>query len=134
MRKLIAITAFAGGLLLVLIPRYIFPACEYLGRPAMHCSDTARAEYFIGALLLVASGAVYFSKLDLSVVSGASVVFVLSAVAGLAPDKYGYCRSQMMACNYGMVPSVRFIAVIMAIMMFIIIISRALSYRKKGKA
>jgi hypothetical protein len=134
MRKLIAITAFAGGLLLLLIPRYIFPACEYLGHPAMHCSESARAEYFIGALLLAASGATYFLKSDRSVVMGASVVFVLSVVAALAPDKYGYCRNPMMACNYGMVPSVRFIAVIMAIMMFIIIISRALSYRKKGKA
>jgi hypothetical protein len=134
MKRLTGITAFIGGVLLVLIPRYIFPACEYLGRPLMHCSDTARAEYWIGALLLLTSAATYFFKSDRSIVLTASAVFVLSVLAGMAPDKYGYCRSPMMACNYGMVPSIRFIAAIMAIMMIGVIISRVRSYRKKGKA
>ncbi len=134
MKKLIGITAFIGGVLLVLIPRYIFPACGYPGRPAMHCSDTARAEYCIGALLVLTSGAIFFLKSDRSVVLSASAVFVLSIFAGMAPEKYGYCHSTMMACNYGMVPSIRLVAALMAIMMFAVIISRVWSYRKKGKA
>ncbi len=134
MKKLIGITAFIGGVLLVLIPRYIFPACEYLGRPAMHCSDTARAEYLIGALLLLTSGTTFFLKSDRAVIMSASAVLVLSIFAGMAPDKYGYCHSTMMACNYGMAPSIRFIAVLMAIMMIGVIISCVRSYRKKGKA
>ncbi len=134
MKKLIGFTAFIGGVLLVLIPRYIFPACEYLGHAAMHCSDTARAEYLIGALLLLTSGTTFFLKSDRSVIMSASAVLVLSVFAGISPDKYGYCHSKMMACNYGMVPSIRFIAAVMAIVMFAVIISRVRSYRKKGKA
>jgi hypothetical protein len=134
MKKLIGLTAFFGGSLLVLIPRYIFPACEYLGRPVMHCSDTARAEYCIGALLLLTSCTTVFFKSDRSVILSASAVLVLSILAGMAPDKYGYCHSRMMACNYGMVPSIRFIASLMVIMMFAVIIISVRSYRKKGKA
>ena len=134
MKKLIGITAFIGGALLVLMPRYIFPACEYLGHPAMHCSDTARAEYLIGALLLLTSGTTFFLRSDRSIVLSASVVLVLAVAAGMAPDKYGYCHSRMMACNYGMAPSIRFIAAVMAVVMFAVIISRVRSYRKKGKA
>ena len=52
MKKVIAVTAIVSGLLLLLVPRYILPACEYRGHPAMHCSDTARAEYVVGALLI----------------------------------------------------------------------------------
>jgi hypothetical protein len=133
MKKLIGTTAFIGGMLLVLIPRYIFPACEYLGHPAMHCSDTARAEYLVGALLLLTGGTTFFLKSDRTVIVSASAVLVLSILAGMAPERYGYCRSRMMACNYGMVPSIRFIAGLMAIMMLGIIISRVWSYRKKGK-
>ncbi len=134
MKQLVGITAFIGGVLLVLIPRYIFPACEYLGRPIMHCSDTARAEYLIGALLLLTSGTTFFLRSDRSVVLSAAAVLVLSIFAGIAPDKYGYCHSRMMACNYGMVPSIRFIAAVMAIVMFAVIVSRVRSCRKKGKA
>ncbi len=134
MKKMVGVTALIGGVLLLLIPRYIFPACEYLGRPAMHCSATARAEYLLGALLILTGCITFFLKSDRSVIMSASGVFVLSVVAAMAPDQFGYCHSRMMACNYGMVPSIRFIAVITAIMMFAIIINRVRSYRKKGNA
>lgn len=134
MRKLMGFTALSSGVLLVLIPRYIFPACEYLGHPAMHCSDTARAEYLIGALLLLTGGTIFFLRSDRSLLMSASVVLVLAIAAGMAPDKYGYCHSRMMECNYGMVPGIRFIAAVTTVVMVAVIFSRVWSYRKKGKA
>ena len=53
MKNLMAITMIVSGLLLLLIPRYILPACEYEGFSAMRCSDTPRAEYLAGAFLMV---------------------------------------------------------------------------------
>jgi hypothetical protein len=128
------ITALVSGLLLLLVPRYILPACEYLGHPAMHCSDTARAEYVVGTLFVVLGGVTAFlrsRKVDLICAAGS---IVLSAAAFLLPDKFGYCRSTQMPCNYGMVPGVRFIAIVSAIIMCIALIGTVKSYRKKGSS
>jgi len=60
MKKLVAITALISGLLLIVVPRYVLPACEYEGYARMHCSDTARAEYFSGMTLMAIGIAMFF--------------------------------------------------------------------------
>jgi len=132
MKNLISLTAFMCGLLLILVPRYILPACEYEGYPAMHCSDTARAEYIVGALLLAVGIGAFLLKSTTTSIIGAAVSIILYIVAFLLPDKYGYCHSSRMPCNYGMVPGIRLIAIIGGIIMVVAVISVVRSTRKKG--
>jgi len=132
MKKLATITAVVSGVLLLLVPRYILPACEYEGYPHMHCSDTARAEYIVGVLLLAIGGATSFAKTLRTVVVGAVVSSLLYGAAFWLPDIVGYCQSSRMPCNYGMVPGVRFIAVAGAAIMIIAIVSLLKTSRKKG--
>jgi hypothetical protein len=132
MKTLIAVTALMSGILLILVPRFIFPVCEYEGYPAMHCSDTARAEYVVGALLLVAGIGAFLLKSTRTSIIGAAVSIILYIVAFLLPDIYGYCHSSRMPCNYGTVPGIRFIASIGGIIMVVAIISLVRGTRKKG--
>jgi hypothetical protein len=134
MKKLIYVTAIVSGLLLLVVPRYILPACEYLGHPAMHCSDTARAEFVVGGLLIALGIASALLKLKTAgiVCSGASLI--LYVVAFRLPDTFGYCHSTQMPCNYGMVPGVRFVTIVSAIIMSISLIGLVKSYRKKGNS
>jgi hypothetical protein len=134
MKKVIAVTAVASGILLLLLPRYILPACEYLGHPAMHCSDTARAEYVVGALLIALGVAAAILKLKATGIVCSGVSIILYVVAFRLPDIFGYCRSTQMPCNYGMVPGVRFVSVLSAIIMAIAFIGAVKSYRKKGRS
>jgi hypothetical protein len=134
MKKLVALTALASGLLLVLVPRFILPACEYEGYPAMHCSDTARAEYLIGALLVLVGGAAFFAKTAGLSLTGAAAALMLCVAAYLLPDSIGYCRSPRMPCNYGMVPAVRFIAAVGAVTMIVACAAIMNIVRTKGKA
>jgi hypothetical protein len=132
MKRLIAVTALVSGILLILVPRFILPVCEYEGYPAMHCSDTARAEYVVGALLLVAGIGAFLLKSTIASLIGAAVSIILYIAAFLLPDRYGYCQSSRMPCNYGSVPGIRFIASIGGIIMVVAIISLVRSSRKEG--
>ena len=132
MKTLIAVTALMSGILLILVPRFILPVCEYEGYPAMHCSDTARAEYVVGALLVVTGVVALLLISTRSSIIGAAASIILYIVAFLLPDKYGYCHSSRMPCNYGAVPGIRFIASISGIIMVVTIIRLVLSTRKKG--
>ena len=134
MKKLVAITAIVSGLLLLLVPRYILPACEYLGHPKMHCSDTAHAEYAVGVLLIVlGSMAAFLPSRGVDLVC-AAISDVLYIIAFLLPDKIGYCHSSQIPCNYGMVPGVRFVAIVSAIIMSFALIRLVKLYRKKGNS
>ena len=130
MKKLVAITAFTSGVLVLLVPRYILPACEYEGYPHMHCSDTARAEYIVGILLMVSGSATFFAKTTNQVLAGAVVSFILSVTAFWLPGKIGYCQSPRMPCNYGMVPGVRFTATVCLLILLVAIIKLTISHRK----
>jgi hypothetical protein len=134
MKKIIVITAIASGILLLLVPRYILPACEYLGHPKMHCSDTALAEFVVGALLIVLGGITALLRSSGADLVCAALSDVLYITAFFLPDKFGYCHSTQMPCNYGMVPGVRFVAVISAAIMSVVFIRLVLSYRKKGNS
>jgi len=131
MKKLVAVTAIMSGILLLVVPRYILPPCEYLGHPAMHCSDTARAEFVVGGLLIVLGVASALVKLKAAGIFCSGISILLYAVAFRLPDTFGYCHSAQMPCNYGMVPGVRFIAVLSAIIMVVAFVGAVKSYRKK---
>jgi len=132
MRKLISITALVCGILLVLVPRYILPACEYAGYARMHCSDTAQAEFIVGALLILTGGMTLLLKSPAMPLAGAISSCVLLSLAWWLPDKFGYCQSSRMPCNYGMVPAVRFLSIIGLLVMIGAVVGIANSFRKKG--
>ncbi|HUH66431.1 MAG TPA: DUF4418 family protein [Syntrophales bacterium] len=98
----------------------------------MHCSDTARAEYVVGALLLASGIGAFLLKSTRTSIIVAAVSIILYIVAFLLPDLYGYCHSSRMPCNYGTVPGIRFIAIIGGIIMVVAIISLVRGTRKKG--
>ena len=99
----------------------------------MHCSDTAHAEQVAGMLLLALGIAMFFFKrreLMIAGVVAACMVFVISA---WLPEKIGYCLSPRMPCHYGMVPGIRLIDIMGAVLMIIGLISLTKTYRKKGQ-
>jgi len=134
MKKLIAITALAGGVLLLLVPRYILPSCEYEGYAHMNCSDTARAEYIVGIALMVVGASAFFTKSSKLQFLEAVIATVLCGVSYWLPDKIGYCQNPRMPCNYGTVPGVRFIAVVGILVMIGAMAGLAKDLRTKGKA
>ncbi len=131
MIKMVALTALLTGLLLLLVPRYILPACEYEGYAPMHCSDTAKAEFLVGAVLMAMGGVSFFSKKNIAA-AVAAVACILYAVAFWLPDKIGYCHSTRMPCNYGMVPGIRFISIAGALIMIVAFAGMWRKSRKKG--
>ncbi len=133
MIKMVALTALLSGFLLLVVPRYILPACEYEGYPPMHCSDTAKAEFLVGALLMVIGGISFFSKKSIAAIV-AAVACILYAVAYWLPDKIGYCHSTRMPCNYGMVPGIRFISIAGALIMIGAAAGLLKTSRRKGNA
>ncbi len=97
----------------------------------MHCSDTAKAEYLVGAILMAIGGISFFSKKNIAVVV-AAVSCIIYAVAFWLPDKIGYCHSTRMPCNYGMVPGIRFISIAGALIMVVAFAGMWRKSRKKG--
>ncbi len=134
MRRLVAVTGIAAGLLLGVVPRYVLPACEYEGHPRMHCSDTARAELVVGALLVVAGAFASAVKRPRPVMGAAAVSCALLALAWFMPDVYGYCASPRMPCHYGMVPGIRFIAVLAGVLLIAAIVLLAKGTRRNPEA
>ena len=119
---------------MLLVPRYILPACEYEGFPHMHCSDTAQAEYLVGLALMAIGCAAFFFSQNKFLAPGALLSIILYGISYWLPSKIGYCQSPRMPCNYGMVPGIRFIAVISSLLMIVALTGIVKSYRSKGKA
>ena len=134
MTRTAGITAVIGGLLLVLVPRFILPVCEFSGYQPMHCSDTARAEQYAGILLACAGIAVLLLHRPGMVLAALVAVIGLCAAALSFPGIYGYCKSPKMPCNYGTVPSIRLIAVVTAAIALIASISVVKRLLRKDKA
>ena len=110
MKRLNGVVALVCGALLVVVPRFVLPACEYRGFPRMHCSDTAHAEMAVGAALLLVGAATLMARRPWVIAAAGILALALSAAAILLPEQVGYCHSPRMPCTYGMVPAVRFIA------------------------
>lgn len=134
MTRVAALGAIIAGLLLIIVPRYVLPACEFEGFSRMHCSDTAQAEVVTGVLLLLSGAVVLAIRSRWSAIAGACLSLGLSVTAYAIPDRFGYCHSPKMPCNYGMVPAIRLIAVICALLAAAGIVSLLLQQFKKGKA
>jgi hypothetical protein len=132
MKKLVALTALSTGVLLLLVPRYILPACEYEGFARMHCSDTARAEFIVGAMLMVVGGMTFFARAVKPLIITVFVTCILYGVSFRLPDIYGYCLSPRMPCNYGMVPAVRFIAVFGTLVMIVALFRLVKSFKRNA--
>jgi len=115
MKVFAAVAAMVGGVLLLIIPRFVFPACEYLGRGRMHCTDAAHGEFVVGALLVAAGVALLLLKAGTASILAATCAALLCAAAFFVPAYTRYCANPDMACHYGMVPSIRFIAVAVGI-------------------
>jgi hypothetical protein len=111
MRSFAAIAAIVGGVLLLVIPRLVFPACEYLGRGRMHCTDAAHGEFVVGGLLIAAGAALLLLKSRTASVFATAVAVLLCLAAFFVPAYTRYCANPDMACHYGMVPGIRFIAI-----------------------
>jgi hypothetical protein len=111
MKIFAAVAAILGGVLLLVIPRFVFPACEYLGRGRMHCTDAAHGEFIVGGLLVAAGAALLMLKAGPASICAAATAVLLCAAAFFVPAYTRYCANPDMACRYGMVPSIRFIAV-----------------------
>lgn len=95
------------GLLVVLVPMYIFPVCEYQGHPEMTCSRTGIAEMFMGAIVMTSALGLILSKTPEALRWTAITTFVAGISVVLAPEAIGYCHSSRMPCNYGTVPVLR---------------------------
>jgi fructose-specific phosphotransferase system IIC component len=134
MKALAASAAVAAGVLLVVVPRYVLPACEYAGYPRMHCSDTARAEMILGAALIAAGALVFAARRRWPIVASAAASCVVLGLAWYMPDLYGYCASPRMPCHYGMVPGVRFVAALAGAVVVAATLLFARSTRTKTEA
>ncbi len=134
MKKLVAFTSLISGILFILIPRYILPACEFAGFPRMHCSDTARAEQVIGAMLIAVSGITFLAKSITIPLIGAIVSAIVFGIAFWLPEYFGYCLSPRMPCHYGMLPAIRFLSAIGILTMAGAVIAIVRSSRKKGSS
>ena len=107
---------FLMGLVVVLVPRYILPVCGYQGYSPMACTHTAIAEMFMGFIVMAASAGMAFSKgnealrwLSLTVLAaGISVIGM--------PEAIGYCHSSRMPCNYGTIPVLRLLGVLIILL------------------
>lgn len=110
MKRLIGTTALVGGALLVVVPRFVLPACEWAGHPAMRCSRTAHAEMIAGALLVGLGAIALFARRPRAVLLAGVLALGIFAVAWMLPERIGYCHNVRMPCTYGMVPGIRFLA------------------------
>ena len=115
MKLFAAVAAIVGGVLLMVIPRFVFPACEYLGRGRMHCTDAAHGEFLVGGLLAAAGVALLLLKPGTASILAAAVAVLLCFAAFFVPAYTRYCANPDMACHYGMVPSIRFIAIVVGV-------------------
>lgn len=134
MKGLSLAASVCGGILLLLVPSVILPICEYRGFPAMHCSDTALAEYLIGTLLVVAAAAIFFARKESHLLAIESAALLLCLAAFIAPDLVGYCQSPRMPCHYGTVPALKFLSVAAGLGLLISIVLRIRSLRKKSSS
>jgi len=136
MKKLIIITCLGAGLLLILMPRYILPACEYSGEghARMHCSDTADAVMIVGAVIAALGAAALAMKGPFVLIADAAIASVLLATAAYLPNVFGYCMSKNMPCHYGMVPGIRFISLLalMILLTSVVILMRESRKRRSS--
>jgi hypothetical protein len=134
MRYRAGAAAIVSGTLLIVVPRFILPACEYEGFSRMFCSDTAQAEVIVAGLLIIAGAGLLALKARWVLITGGCLSLALSVSAFVLPDIFGYCHSTKMPCNYGMVPAIRLIAVVNGAVAALAVTTAVIRLPRKGKA
>jgi hypothetical protein len=107
---------FLMGFMVILVPRFILPVCEYQGYSPMACSRTAVAEMLSGAIVVAAAVGLFFLKSSESLrwlslaalMAGTSVIWI--------PEAVGYCHSSRMPCNYGTIPVLRLLGALIILL------------------
>jgi hypothetical protein len=128
--RIVGVMFFLMGLMVLLVPRFILPVCEYRGYNPMACSHTALAEMFMGIMVMAAATGLFFSRsseglrwLSFTILaSGVSVIWI--------PEAIGYCHSGLMPCNYGTVPVLRMLGVLIVLLS---LTGFLLSFRKEKR-
>ena len=116
MNRIFGVIFFLTGLMVLLVPRFILPVCEYQGYNPMACSHTATAEMFMGIMVMAAATGLFFSG------SGESLRWLsfTTLAAGISviwiPEAIGYCHSDRMPCNYGTIPVLRLLGVLVILL------------------
>jgi hypothetical protein len=103
------------GILVMVVPRYILPVCEYQGRLMetkmgmsipMKCSWTAQSELGIGLVIIVAALALLLSKQAETRKMISLILVALGIVVVLLPTTLiGVCPNPMMTCHAGALPA-----------------------------
>lgn len=130
MNRIFAVLFFLTGLMVLLVPRFILPVCEYQGYSPMACSHTAVAEMFMGVIVMAAAIGLFFSSGSdglrwlsfTTLASGVSVIWI--------PQAIGYCHSGQMPCNYATIPVLRLLG---ALTVLISLAGFLLSFRAKER-
>jgi hypothetical protein len=76
---------------------------------------------------MLVGGITFFANTVRPTVIAALVSCLLYGVSFRLPEIFGYCLSPRMPCNYGMVPAVRFVAVVGMLVMVVALIRLARS-------
>jgi hypothetical protein len=123
--KILGGVAALIGILVVVVPRYILPVCEYQGKLMetkmgmsipMKCSWTAQSELGIGLVIIVAALALLLSK-QVETRKMVSVILVaLGIVVILLPTTLiGVCSNPMMLCHAGTKPALELLGGLLVI-------------------
>lgn len=118
MNRKFGIMLFLIGLLVVLVPRYILPVCEYQGYKEMSCSHTGISEMFMGVIVMAASVGMFFSKTSDTLRWSAFTIFFAGISVIVIPEAIGYCHSSRMPCNYGTIPVLRLLGGLIILLSF----------------
>ncbi len=133
-RGLVAAAAGVAGALLVVVPRWVLPACEpHPGFPAMHCVHTARGEMALGALLVLVAIGAAMARPRRATMAFAVAALGISAAALALPERVGYCHSPGMPCTSGMVPAVRLVAGASALVLTLALVAAARRARRETR-
>jgi len=103
---------FLMGLMLVLVPSYILPVCEYQGFSPMSYSHTAVAEMFTGFIVMALSAGLVFSRGRENLRWFSLPAFAAGISVLWIPREIGYCHSSAMPCNYASTPVLRLLGVL----------------------
>ncbi len=130
MNRIFGAILFLGGLMVLLVPRFILPVCEYQGYNPMACSHTALAEMFVGSLVMAAATGLFFSRSG----EGLRWLSFTALAAGISvlwiPEAIGYCHSGRMPCNYGTIPVLRLLG---ALIVLLSLTGFLLSFRREKR-
>lgn len=127
--KAFGVSVFLLGLGVILTPMHLMPVCEYEGRARMICSYTGWSEMITGAVILCVSFGVFLSKSAETFRWLMFTTVALGAAVAATPGIIGFCPSPFMPCNFGAVPVLRLLGVVVSAAA---LAGFALSFRKAG--